>query len=226
MRAMSELDWISRRELLRRATLLAGGGAVALAGGAFLLEAPAAAAEELTGWTPAGPLFRLGVASGDPDNDGMVLWTRLAPDPLSLEAGAGLPPRFVRVEWEVAEDDSFRRVVRRGTVRALPEEGHSVHVELHGLKPDRWYWYRFHALGQTSPVGRTRTTPTSQEGPGQVAFAFASCQQWRDGFFTAHRALAEEDLDLVVFLGDYIYETSPLGDRGPTSCLRISCPSR
>jgi alkaline phosphatase D len=208
---------ITRRELLRNGSLLAGGGALALAGGSLVWPASmsAAAAQELTGFTPAGPLFRLGVASGDPAPDGIVLWTRLAPDPLSPAPGAGMPPGYAHVDWEIAEDDAFRRVVRRGTERALPEEGHSVHVELHGLRPDRWYWYRFHAFGQTSAVGRARTSPRPELAPGRMSFAFASCQQWRDGFYTAHRALAEEAVDLVVFLGDYIYETSPLGGPRP-----------
>ena len=105
------------------------------------------------------------------------------------------------------------RSCARGRALARPQDGHSIHLELHGLDPDRWYWYRFHAFDQTSPVGRTRTAPRGTAS--RLAFAFASCQQWREGFYTAHRALAQEDVDAVVFLGDYIYETSPLGGPRP-----------
>src|SRR5687767_11747336 len=100
--------------------------------------------------------FQLGVASGDPSPDGFVLWTRLAPSPLE---GGGLPPEAFEVHWEVAEDESLRKVVQKGVAVATPQLGHSLHVELKGLKPDRWYWYRFSAGDAQSPIGRARTTP-------------------------------------------------------------------
>src|SRR5690606_17542057 len=148
--------------------------------------------------------FALGVASGDPTPDGVVLWTRLAPVP--LEPGGGLPPEPVRAEWQLAEDEAFDRVIRRGTATARPEWAHSVHVEGEGLRPDRWYWYRFKAGGEVSPVGRTRTVPAAEAAPDRLRFAIASCQKYETGYYTAYEHMTREDLDLVVHLGDYIYE--------------------
>jgi alkaline phosphatase D len=153
------------------------------------------------------PPFTLGVASGDPEPASVVLWTRLAPDP--LVPGGGMPSTPTRVEWEVASDEAFRRVVQRGRVDARPENGHAVHVTVDDLRPDRAYWYRFRSGGEISPVGRTRTTPVPGARPGHLRFATASCQNYQDGFYTAHRAMSQEDLAFVVFLGDYIYESRP-----------------
>ncbi len=158
----------------------------------------------------SGNPFALGVASGDPEPDGVVLWTRLAPDPLH---GGSMPPEAVDVTWEVAEDEAFRRIVRRGTVTARPDAAHSVHVEVEGLQPDRWYWYRFHAAGVESPVGRTRTMPEPGAWSQRLRFAFASCQHYETGLFTAYEHMAREDLDLVVHLGDYIYEGAGRADQ-------------
>ena len=148
--------------------------------------------------------FALGVASGYPTPHGVVLWTRLAPDPLS---GGGMPNAPVEVVWEIASDEAFRTIVRRGTERALPEWAHSVHAEVVGLDPGRDFFYRFHTGGAVSPVGRTRTAPKPGAG-ARLRFAFASCQQYEQGYFAAYRHMAQEDLDLVVHLGDYIYESS------------------
>lgn len=192
----------------RRAFLKAAGGTV---GGAAVLSAldlaglPAAHAAAAAATT--APPFTLGVASGDPLPDGVVLWTRLAPDP--LVPGGGMPARRYEVEWQVASDERFRRVVRRGRTHARPEDGHSVHVTLEGLRPDATYWYRFRAAGETSPVGRTRTAAHPRSRPHHLRFATASCQQWQEGFYNAHRAMADEDLAFVAFLGDYIYESRP-----------------
>ena len=147
--------------------------------------------------------FQLGVASGDPRSDGFVIWTRLAPRPLE---GGGMPAKNVRVQWQVASDEAMTQIVRRGTTVATPQLGHSVHVTLNGLKPDRWYWYRFKSGGAESPIGRTRTTPQSWKHVDRLRFAFASCQHYEHGLFTAYEHMAREDLDLVVHLGDYIYE--------------------
>ena len=147
--------------------------------------------------------FSLGVASGDPAPDGMVLWTRLAPQPL---AGGGMPAESIEVAWEVAEDEAMSKVVRAGTAIATPDWAHSVHVEVEGLKPDRWYWYRFNAGNETSPKGRTRTLPAPDATPERLRFAFASCQHFESGLFTAYEHMLRENLDLVVHLGDYIYE--------------------
>jgi len=148
--------------------------------------------------------FGLGVASGDPEPDGVVLWTRLAPQP--LEPGGGMPAQPVRVGWELASDESFATVVRRGEATAVPQLGHSVHVEVDGLEPHRWYFFRFHAGSATSPVGRTRTAPARDALPDSLRFAFTSCQNYEVGYFNGYPHMQREDLDLVVHLGDYIYE--------------------
>lgn len=147
--------------------------------------------------------FTLGVASGEPAPDGMVLWTRLAPRPLE---GGGLPPEIYPVEWEIAADDSMKKIIRRGTELATPQLAHSVHVEVHGLEPDRWYWYRFRCGDAQSIIGKTRTTPALDALPDRLRFAFVSCQSYEQGLYTGYDHMQREDLDLVVHLGDYIYE--------------------
>ncbi|MFB7911460.1 alkaline phosphatase D family protein [Kitasatospora sp. NPDC056076] len=149
--------------------------------------------------------FTLGVASGDPLPDAVVLWTRLAPRP--LEPGGGLPPAgSVRVGWEIARDERFRRVERRGSVRAHAEFNYAVHVDVDGLDAARGYFYRFTVGAWTSPVGRTRTAPARTRRPERTRFAVVSCQAYEDGYFTAYRHLADEDLDAVFHVGDYVYE--------------------
>jgi alkaline phosphatase D len=205
---------ISRRALLGRAGAFAGAGLLATS--PVWRAATAAGAAELlpNTWRTPFPLFALGVASGEPGPNGVVLWTRLAPEPLSPLPGAGVPPADGIVVWEIADDDAFTVNRRSGLALAPANEAHSVHVEVRDLAPDRWYWYRFHAYGQTSATGRTRTAPAANAAT-PFTFAFSSCQQWREGFYTAHRALASESVDVVVFLGDYIYESSPLGGPRP-----------
>ncbi|PXY34183.1 alkaline phosphatase D family protein [Prauserella flavalba] len=165
----------------------------------------ASAAPGGEGRVPGDP-FGLGVASGDPEPDGVVLWTRLAPEPLAGDGHGGMPLRPVTVEYEVAEDERFRRVVRRGRALASAELAHSVHPEVRGLRPGREYFYRFRAGGYLSPAGRTRTAPAPHQRGGTLSLALASCQAWYHGHFTAYRHLAADDPDLVFFLGDYIYE--------------------
>lgn len=154
--------------------------------------------------------FALGVASGDPSEDGVVLWTRLAPEPLE---GGGLGPETIEVTWEISSDDQMRKIVSQGVALATPQLGHSVHVELSGLQPDRWYWYRFTAGSAVSRVGRTRTMPGSSALPDRLRFAFASCQHYETGLYTAYEHMAAEDHDLVVHLGDYIYEGAAQDNR-------------
>lgn len=147
--------------------------------------------------------FTLGVASGYPAPDGVVLWTRLAPEPL---LGGGLTEP-VMVDWEIAHDERFARPVLKGSERATAEWGHSVHVETRGLEPDRWYFYRFRAGDAISPVGRTRTAP-ARNTAASLTFAVASCAHYEQGYFTPYRHLAGDGIDLMIHVGDYIYETS------------------
>jgi alkaline phosphatase D len=151
----------------------------------------------------SGYPFKLGVASGAPLPDGVVLWTRLAPEPLS-GGGAGADP--VRVGWQLADDEGFARIVRSGSATARPSGAFSVHVEVSGLQPGRWYFYRFITGDDVSPVGRTRTAPAVGDSPGQLRFGLGSCQHFEHGYYGGHRHLAAEGLDLMVFVGDYIYE--------------------
>jgi alkaline phosphatase D len=143
--------------------------------------------------------FALGVASGYPHPSGMVLWTRLV---------GSLDPVAYPVRWEIASDESMRAIVASGGAVAEPEWAHSVRVEPKGLEPDRWYWYRFMAGDAVSAVGRTRTSPRLDAAVEHLRFCFASCQQYEQGYFGAHRKIAEDAPDLVAFLGDYIYESS------------------
>lgn len=156
----------------------------------------------------AGSPFTLGVASGCPRSDGVVLWTRLAPEPLSPDPQrpGGMPPNPVPIAWEIAADDRMQRVVRRGAVQATPEFAHAVHIECRGLDPGREYWYRFVAGREASPIGHTRTAPARGAPLDRLRFGFASCSNYELGYFSAYRHLAKEVPDLVLFLGDYIYE--------------------
>ena len=165
------------------------------------------------GPTLSGHPFTLGVASGDPRPHGTVLWTRLAPDPLI--PGGGMPARRLAVRWQLASDPGMRRVEQRGVALALPELAHSVHVELDGLRPDRDYYFQFAYRNEVSPVGRTRTAPARHARVDSLAFAFASCQAWDFGYYSAYRRMADEDLAFVVHLGDYLYEYG-IDERGGT----------
>lgn len=156
-------------------------------------------------WFDAYP-FALGVASGYPLPDGFELWTRLAPRP--LEPGGGLAPGIVPLRWEVAEDSAFSRIVASRAEFPSHEWAHSVHAEVRGLEPGRWYFYRFLAGDAVSPVGRARTAPAVASTPAQLRFAFASCQQYEQGYFGAYRHMVADQPDLIAFLGDYIYESS------------------
>jgi alkaline phosphatase D len=179
----------------------------------FLRASSSLAAAALWSGCASGPVrrgvafpafhFSLGVASGDPVPDGFVLWTRLAPKPLE---GGGMPAMGVEVSWIVAEDERLTKVVQKGRQIARPEWGHSVHVEVNGLQPERWYWYQFKTGSDVSPLGRTRTTPAPGSSSEKFRFAFASCQHYETGFFNAYEHMIQENLDLVVHLGDYIYE--------------------
>jgi alkaline phosphatase D len=203
---------ISRRTLLRT-----GGSAAA---GLFLVGSTAPRAKAVPPFR--GEPFSLGVASGEPTPDGVVLWTRLAQDPLD---GGGIPGEVFGVRYEVAADEDFRRIVKRGAIEAVPEEAHSVHAEIHGLEPATEYWYRFKWGTEVSRTGRTRTAPPAGSSPDSFTFAFASCQNYTNGFYPAHADVARQhDVELMVWLGDYIYEgpgVSPLRVRDHTPAREI-----
>lgn len=194
--ASGRLPRVSRRQLLSGAAALATTSLVTLS-----RRRLAQAQVRFTGYP-----FTLGVASGSPLPDSVVLWTRLAPEPL---AGGGMEPgRAVEVRWEMAADEQFTRPVQQGSVWAAQELGHSIHVDVQGLEPARWYWYRFMVGEEASPVGRTRTAPALQAEPERLRCALASCQHYEQGYFSAYRHMAEDDVELVLFVGDYIYESS------------------
>jgi alkaline phosphatase D len=203
-------NWDKRRLVSRRSFLgLSGMSAVAVLLGTGAISSNQAFARPSWHDDP----FKLGVASGDPTADGVVLWTRLAPDPLAEDGMGGMPAEALEVRWEIAEDESFKRS-RKGTVVATPEMAHSVHAEVSGLLPGREYFYRFKVGPEFSPVGRTKTAPAAGASPEALAFAFASCQNYEQGYYAPYEHMAREDLDFVVFLGDYIYEgneTSSVG---------------
>lgn len=198
-------------DLQRRLWLLKSARLSAAFTGAALAGAPARAGD-------AYP-FALGVASGSPLPDAVILWTRILPDPLNA---ASSPALAVTVRWEVAEDEGFRRIVAQGTAVAAPELAHSVHVDARGLAPGRWYWYRFMLGDAVSPVGRTRTAPARASMPARLTMAVASCQHWEFGSYAAHRHIAAGAPDLVAFLGDYIYEWGPFQLAHPAKPTRVN----
>jgi alkaline phosphatase D len=169
--------------------------------------ATAVGALALSGWAPAATFpFTLGIASGDPLPDGVVLWTRLAPSPLNADGHGGMPNQDIPVDWEVATDEAFASIVGHGTVTATYAAAHSVHVEVGGLRADFDYFYRFRAQGHISPVGRTRTAPAVGTAGRELPMAFTSCAHYETGYYTAYRRMAEDHPGLVLHLGDYIYE--------------------
>ncbi|MGC4794167.1 alkaline phosphatase D family protein [Micromonospora saelicesensis] len=150
--------------------------------------------------------FKLGVASGDPAPDSVVLWTRLAPSPLNADGQGGMANADVTVEWQVSTTDRFTSLVASGSVVARYADAHSVHAIAGGLAADSDYYYRFRAQGQISPVGRTRTAPAPSAFGRDLVMAFASCAHYEAGYYTAYRRMAEDNPGLILHLGDYIYE--------------------
>ena len=150
-----------------------------------------------------GGAFSLGVASGAATHDSVVLWTRLYPEHWQ-DRDKLTGPQAVR--WEVADNESFAKLVQSGTVTALPELAHSVHVDVRGLSPDRWYFYRFRTGEAVSRTGRTRTFAQPGSPTDRLRLAYASCQKWEDGYFSAYDHMHRDQPDAVVFLGDYLYE--------------------
>ncbi|GAA2646134.1 alkaline phosphatase D family protein [Paractinoplanes durhamensis] len=150
--------------------------------------------------------FSLGVASGEPAPNTVVLWTRLAPAPLDEDGHGGMPPGDVTVDWQVSATATFAALVSSGTAVARHDSAHAVHVIAGGLAPDAEYYYRFRAQGHISPVGRTRTAPLPQAAGRDLTMLFASCANFEAGYFTAYRRMAEEMPGLILHLGDYLYE--------------------
>ncbi len=192
------------RHIGRRRFLTTTGAAAALAFATNLPAVGVAAAAELDAARITENPFTLGVASGDPQPGSVILWTRLAPAP--FQADSGLPAERVTVHWELAHDERFRRVARRGTATAHPEFHHTVHVEVDHLEAGRVYYYRFRAGRWTSPTGRTRTAPDAGSRVASLTLAAVSCQAYHDGYYTPYAHLAADDVDLVLHLGDYLYE--------------------
>lgn len=189
-----------RRALTRRTFIgvsLGAAGAVGAVGVNALGTSPAYASDP--------DPFTLGVASGDPTATGIVLWTRLAVDPLAEDGSGGMPNKRFPVEWQLATDEKFSKVVQSGSVQADPAWGHSVHIEVEDLEPDQWYWYRFRSDKHLSPIGRTRTMPAADATTALHAVA-VTCSHYEGGWFTGYDHAAQEGPDLVVELGDYIYE--------------------
>src|SRR5215475_3844575 len=191
---------LSRRTFLVGGLVTAGGIGLPLRA---LARAPAqtASAASLTAYP-----FMLGVASGEPAPDSVVLWTRLAPSPLNADGQGGMATSDAVVDWQVSANTGFTSLVASGSVTAQYAQAHSVHVVAGGLAPDAEYYYRFRALGHISPVGRTRTAPAFTVVGRDLTMAFASCAHYESGYYTAYRRMAEDRPDLILHLGDYIYE--------------------
>ncbi|MET7439677.1 alkaline phosphatase D family protein [Streptomyces sp. NPDC005496] len=205
------------RHFGRRRFLTVTAAAAALAFSTNLPTPGAARAAALDAARISDNPFTLGVASGDPTPSSVLLWTRLAPSP--YEPGGGLAQQSVLVQWEVASDERFRTVVRTGIATAFPEYNHSLHIDVEGLAADREYFYRFRTGAYISETGRTRTAPATAAATAKLTFAAVSCQAYHDGYFTAHRHLSKDDVDIVFHLGDYLYEyavNSQGGARGYT----------
>lgn len=157
--------------------------------------------------------FSLGVASGFPTHESVVLQTRLAIDPLAADGLGGMPPDDVSLRWELARDERFRRVLRSGDLVARADAAHSARVVAQGLEPAHDYFYRFIAGGEASAIGRTRTLPAPNREPGEFHVALASCQHLEHGQWAALRHMARAAPDLLVHVGDYIYEGAPTNNR-------------
>ncbi|WP_341251165.1 alkaline phosphatase D family protein [Euzebya pacifica] len=206
----------SRRQFLTTSAATASALALTRIPAAF--AAPTASPLGTVGAAADAP-FALGVASGDPLPDSIILWTRLSILPQAPDGG--VPNGTYDVEWEIAEDEGFGTVVGSGTVATSAAKGYSVHVDATGLEPARAYWYRFRALGVISPAGRTKTAPAAGQKTGLTRIAFGSCQNY-SGYFVPYQYLAADDVDVFFHLGDYIYESlgvrtgTPLASPEPT----------
>ncbi|PTV49572.1 alkaline phosphatase D family protein [Acinetobacter pittii] len=138
--------------------------------------------------------FLHGVASGDPLQDKVILWTRLTPVDLNAR---------LRVTWEIATDDQFKQNLKTGTVQTTKTDDFTVKVDATGLQADTTYYYRFRFGSKVSPVGQTKTLPVTTN---KVSFAVCSCSNYPAGYFYVYREMAKQNVDVVIHLGDYIYE--------------------
>lgn len=174
---------IGRRRLLQGLGIsaMAAGGGLPSRGHAMAGKAPA--------------YFTHGVASGDPLQHRVILWTRVVPR--RAEA-------LLTVFWQVARDAAFSQVVAAGESKAQITQDYTVKVDASGLQPGQAYFYRFSALGVVSDTGRTKTLPIG--GVEEFRIGVASCSNYPQGYFNAYRHMADSDLDLVLHLGDYLYE--------------------
>jgi alkaline phosphatase D len=208
-----DLSRVARARLSRRGFLAASAVGVLAActgddgGAAPITSAPAPRV------SLSSDPFALGVASGDPLADGVVLWTRLAPAP--LEPGGGMPADDVEVAWEIGTDEDLRTLASAGTAIAGADLAHTVHVDARGLEPDREYWYRFRVGDYESRIARTRTAPETGRTPGALRVGHVSCARYDSAYFIAYDDMAARNVDLVIHCGDYIYEqpsSSPVRD--------------
>jgi len=170
--------------------------------------------------------FQLGVSSGFPTDRSMVLWTRLAPEPLAADGLGGMPAQDVTLRWELAADDGFRRIERRGEILTSPRHAHSAHVLVEHLRPARDYWYRFMVGDHVSGTARTRTLPAANREPREFRMAIANCQHFEHGQWAAYRHIARSAPDLTLHIGDYIYDTPATPNRVRThaggQCLTLT----
>lgn len=221
---------VNRRQWLRLSGGILAGGC--LGGAAWHLLTPTAGAVSLAGtlpgtsrqqiWRDETP-FALGVAAGSPRSDGFVLWTRLAPDPLITEgplgqeadrglAGMETATGDIEIGYEISADPDMRQIVRRGSATAEAAFAYSVHLEVSGLQPARPYWFRFVSGNAVSRIGRAMTLSRFDADASHLKLGVVSCSNYERGYFSAYRHLAAEAPDLVLFLGDYIYEKAHGGD--------------
>jgi alkaline phosphatase D len=195
--------------LLRRRSFLGFVGTAAASACAFDEPVRSPQLQPRSPYTP----FLDGIASGDPRTESVILWTRLDLEAAHGHAPSGDAPEPIVVHWEVALDSAFSRIVAEGEAIAQDDAAHTVKVDVTGLQPGTHYHYRFHALGHPSPHGRTRTLPVGEVS--SLRLAVVSCANLPVGYFNAYEAIAlRDDIDVVVHLGDYIYEYADetLGD--------------
>ncbi|MCT9978234.1 alkaline phosphatase D family protein [Acinetobacter sp. I-MWF] len=178
---------ITRRELIQKS--LFGFGALSLSAG-FTGCNDSSDRESTT----LQVNFEYGVASGDPLQDRVILWTRLTPNDSSAR---------LQVTWEIALDDQFKQIIKTDKVTTAKAQDFTVKVDATNLKPDQRYFYRFSFGNKFSPVGQTKTLPIN---PSKVSFAVCSCANFPAGYFYVYREMAKQDVDVVIHLGDYIYE--------------------